>query len=437
MRSVNRVAVAAAVLVLCGLGTLAVRAEESPSPWQTNFEAAKAAAKTDGKKLFVLFTGSDWCVFCKMLKEEVLDKDAFKTEAPKTFVLVELDFPRSFELPKELQEQNEKLQEHYKIGGFPTVLLMDPEGQPIAQTGYRRGGAEDYVSHLAELVKLSDEIVAMKGRIESVEGLDRAKLLDEIVIAAEKLGVGSEDAARFGPEIIALDPENTAGLKVKYTLRGLLADAGNLNDQGKRAEALGVLEKAAALEGLSGEQRQEVYFRQGECNFYLRDFAAVVAALNKAVEAAPESDQVAQFKQMIERFTPMAEVQAALAKLKTEVEKAEGLERAKILDQMVEAQSKLNQGRPSEDVEKWSSEIIALDPENKAGLKAKYEFNAIRQEAVAHLRARDFDKVQAALDKALAIPGLTDEQKSGVETLQKALNSMKPAPQPPAESKSE
>ena len=62
--------------------------------WMTDFEAAKTKAAKENKYLLVDFTGSDWCIWCTRLNSEVFSTKSFQTEAPKQFVLVELDFPR-------------------------------------------------------------------------------------------------------------------------------------------------------------------------------------------------------------------------------------------------------------------------------------------------------------------------------------------------------
>ena len=129
----------------------------------TDFEAAKASAKAQGKYLLVDFTGSDWCGWCIKLKSEVFSKAHFKTEAPKNFILVELDFPRSKKLPPKLIEQNNKLREKYNVRGFPTILLMDADGKVFARTGYRANGPKKYVGYLNFLVdrkKLVDKLLA-------------------------------------------------------------------------------------------------------------------------------------------------------------------------------------------------------------------------------------------------------------------------------------
>ena len=184
--------------------------------WQSDFKAAQAQAKQEKKYLLVDFTGSDWCGWCIKLHNEVFDKEAFKAEAPKQFVLVELDFPHQKEQSEELKKQNKELSEKYNVEGFPTVLMLDAEGQLIARTGYREGGPEGYLKQLGEFSKIYENVVALKARLKKVQGLARARLLDAIIEGYEKLGNESDEVAAWGKEIIALDPENKTGLKVKY-----------------------------------------------------------------------------------------------------------------------------------------------------------------------------------------------------------------------------
>ena len=141
----------AAVCAALALGAFARVGCAAEGLWQTDFKAAQAKAKEEKKYLLVDFTGSDWCGWCIKLHNEVFDKEPFKTEAPKQFVLVELDFPQREGTVRRLKKQNKELAEKYKIEGFPTVLMLDAEGQVIARTGYREGGPEEYLKQLAEL----------------------------------------------------------------------------------------------------------------------------------------------------------------------------------------------------------------------------------------------------------------------------------------------
>ena len=78
-------------------------------------------------------------------------------------ILVELDYPHEKKLSEDFQQQNKALSEHYKIEGFPTILMMDAGGQVIAKTGYRAGGPEEYVKHLADFTAIYENVVKMKG----------------------------------------------------------------------------------------------------------------------------------------------------------------------------------------------------------------------------------------------------------------------------------
>jgi thioredoxin-related protein len=120
--------------------------------WMTDFEAAQAKAKAENKPLLLDFTGSDWCGWCIKLDEEVFSQTAFSQYAAAELVLVEIDFPRRTDQPAKLKAQNEALSQKYGIRGFPTILVLSPEGELIEKTGYRRGGPEAYVAHIKEIL---------------------------------------------------------------------------------------------------------------------------------------------------------------------------------------------------------------------------------------------------------------------------------------------
>ena len=141
------------ILSLCCVAFLGLAASASAGDgWMTDFEAAQAKAKAENKPMLLDFTGSDWCGWCIKLDKEVFGKAAFKDYAAAELVLVELDFPRGKEQSAELKAQNEKLAKQYGIRGFPTILVLSPEGELIEKTGYQRGGAEAYVEHIKEIL---------------------------------------------------------------------------------------------------------------------------------------------------------------------------------------------------------------------------------------------------------------------------------------------
>lgn len=120
--------------------------------WTDNYEEALAQAKAENRILLLDFTGSDWCGWCKRLDAEVFEKSEFKNYAKDNLVLVKLDFPRGFNLKKKVAEQNEKLAKEFGVTGYPSIILVGPDGKKIEKTGYKEGGAEPYVAHLEKLL---------------------------------------------------------------------------------------------------------------------------------------------------------------------------------------------------------------------------------------------------------------------------------------------
>ena len=116
--------------------------------WLDDFEKAKAQAKTENKKILLDFTGSDWCGWCKKLDAEVFSQQAWKDYAAKHLVLVELDFPRGFQLAAETKKQNDKLAEKFKIQGYPTIVITSASGNRKGELGYVAGGPEAFIKAL-------------------------------------------------------------------------------------------------------------------------------------------------------------------------------------------------------------------------------------------------------------------------------------------------
>ena len=116
--------------------------------WTTELGQSIETAKAENKAVLVNFTGSDWCKWCFKLRDEVFSKDAFKEYADENLILVKLDFPRSISQSSETKAYNQLLAQKYGVQGFPTIIIFNSQGKPVAKTGYRTGGAANYVSHI-------------------------------------------------------------------------------------------------------------------------------------------------------------------------------------------------------------------------------------------------------------------------------------------------
>jgi protein disulfide-isomerase len=120
--------------------------------WTEKFDEALTEAKESGKYVLVDFSGSDWCGWCMKLDKEVFSQKEFKDFAKSNLVCVLLDFPRQKPQSNKQKKANQALMEKYTVKGFPTVLLLSPQGDVTAQTGYKPGGAEAYVKHVQDLI---------------------------------------------------------------------------------------------------------------------------------------------------------------------------------------------------------------------------------------------------------------------------------------------
>jgi len=120
--------------------------------WNEDFEKASSEAKTSGKYLLLDFSGSDWCPWCIKLDSEVLSHEAFKTFAKENLVCVLIDFPSKKQQSEKRKKENKKLMKQFRVSGFPTLIILSPDGDFVGTTGYRRGGAEQYVAHLKETI---------------------------------------------------------------------------------------------------------------------------------------------------------------------------------------------------------------------------------------------------------------------------------------------
>ena len=182
--------------------------------WMTDFEAAKKKAIAENKALLVDFTGSDWCVWCIKLDEEVFQKPEFK--GAEKFVLVSLDFPRdNSKQSPELIEQNNKLKEQFGVRGFPSIYLMGPDLKPFAKTGYQQGGPENYNAHLDELLEGKETLDAAFAAAKSAE--TPAEKVKHYETALQSLSGVS--ASEIYPEVVAeileADPKNAVANKDK------------------------------------------------------------------------------------------------------------------------------------------------------------------------------------------------------------------------------
>lgn len=207
--------------------------------WMTDLEAAKAKAAAENKAVLIDFTGSDWCGWCIRLRQQVLDTPAFEAYAKDKFVLMEVDVPNNPKFDPELRKRNEKLCEQFSVDGFPTIMVITPQGEVVG--GF--GGFKPTVEATAESLNAALATADLLKKAETQQG---AEQLATLVQAYKEIpDEFRSQAAALRLRIIALDPQDTTGVvRQQRVLEQREALAAALPAAKTPAEALTLVDKA-------------------------------------------------------------------------------------------------------------------------------------------------------------------------------------------------
>src|SRR5262245_33927826 len=121
MKTIVSMALALLVCVTVSFSQSTATTDASGLTCVTNLQDANKLSQATHKPVFAFFTGSDWCGWCKKLQRDVFVKPEFIAWAKQNVILLELDFPRTKQLPDDLIRQNASLQQALAVSGYPTV----------------------------------------------------------------------------------------------------------------------------------------------------------------------------------------------------------------------------------------------------------------------------------------------------------------------------
>ena len=182
---------------------------------ETDLAAATEKAKAAQTPILVEFTGSDWCPPCKHLRKTVLNTPAFEEFlARKGWVYVELDFPRKpGALPPEVMKTREEIAMRYGVRGFPSMLLLDSDGNPYAVIVGPGKSPADYFDKLGKAESLKKEFESAVAAAQEQRGFARAEAL---AAAIAKLPPHFQTfQTALIRDIISADPEDRLGFAKK------------------------------------------------------------------------------------------------------------------------------------------------------------------------------------------------------------------------------
>ena len=277
---------------------------EDEGIWTVDLKRAQKSAKESGKKLLILFTGSDWCHWCKKLSEEVFSKPEFEQEVVKLFVPVKLDFPSKVKFPEAVRKSYEAEMKRYDIRGFPTVILSDAEGNAFAVCGYSSGGEGPYLEMLRGLIAEKEELDA-KARELKEGGAEEAKklysILEEYCGKYKTFPCVKEGQKEFYDVCREKISEIDEAMEREEKVAARLAEIGEKYQIGEGydpTKATPETAEQAASEyrelidsfNLEGEKKQEILRKIAIVYAVVRDEEKSREYLDMALEAAPDTD---------------------------------------------------------------------------------------------------------------------------------------------------
>lgn len=271
---------------LCAAMMLAALAPAWAAEWMTDLEAAKAKAAAENKAVLVDFTGSDWCGWCIRLRKQVLDTPAFETYAKDKFVLMEVDVPQNPKFDQKLLQRNRQICDQYNVSGFPTILVITPKGDVV-------GGFSGYVASTAEAAEPLNAALANAALLAKADTQQGSEQVATLTKAYNSLPEEvQENAAALRQRIIALDTDDTSGMKrlqrVKDQRDALQRDISNAQTA---AEAIAIVDKAlptAEPENKAGmlQIKFQIMFMSAQT---VDDIKAAAEVMRQGIEADPKA----------------------------------------------------------------------------------------------------------------------------------------------------
>jgi thioredoxin-related protein len=154
-----------------------------PGAWTMDFDAARKVAAEKKLPIFINFTGSDWCGWCKHMEKEVFSKKEWTDYTKDSLMLVWIDFPKDKSLvPEKYRKRNKLLSETFEVKGYPTYIILDDNGKD--ELGQLQ--AEQTITPQGFIIKLNAILSEREAAINKLIATMPEKEGDELKAAYEE-----------------------------------------------------------------------------------------------------------------------------------------------------------------------------------------------------------------------------------------------------------
>lgn len=278
--------------------------------WHRDFPTAVTEAKAKGKKLLIVFTGTDWIEICQKFHDDILAQPAFMDAVSGRFTLLKLEFPEDNMMPREEAAQKNFLREAYRVRGYPTVVLAEADGRPFGMNGYQPLPPAEYAAQIRRIDAAHEATLAAMQEAATLEGVEKAKRLRRAIPDLP----GNLTVRYFRSEMEAIltnDPDDT--LEVRDSFLKLISEADygrkmhELGKESKWAEMVTATEAFIEENKLEGEALQRALFNQASLHRRMEDSDREKAILQKIVTIDPESEAAQVARQQLEKGAATAQ----------------------------------------------------------------------------------------------------------------------------------
>jgi thiol:disulfide interchange protein len=109
-------------------------------PWGTDYDQGMNLAKTTSLPVYLFFTGSTWCIWCKKMEADFHNQDAFRQKTVGKFVFIKIELPAG----GSASDLTKNLMQKYNVKGVPCIIVLSPDGKELGRFRYQKITPDQY-----------------------------------------------------------------------------------------------------------------------------------------------------------------------------------------------------------------------------------------------------------------------------------------------------
>lgn len=295
------------------MAALIAGAAGASEAWSANPAEAMQQAAARKKGVMLEFTGSDWCGACIMQKKQALSLPKVQEGIVRSFIPVELDYPRKKQQDEQTRASLETYKKSYGITGFPTLVFADAQGRPVhTVVGYSNPDqVMQDTEKAAEALKTQQALTAkLAGQLT---GQQRRDALVQLLNTVPQSSIRTFYKPAL-EELAKLDPQDASGIRAKLnrkellnTQREELADTFRQKNvhilaEQKPDEALSIMDGYLKKDGLLPEVKQAVLMQEVNLLMQQNRVNELERPLKEAIALLPDSFEGKMCSRLLEKL---------------------------------------------------------------------------------------------------------------------------------------